>query len=488
MAQRRLGEVRAARLAKRAALVASGQVLYPSEARRTHRAADWHKQFVNLVAENTPVTVAGRVTGVRRHGRIVFVNVADPTGSVQLYMSADEVPSEIFTQLDYLDAGDFIQAAGSAGKTKRGTPTLVVREWHLLSKSIRPLPGRHFGLKDTEARLRQREVDLLLNPASAAVLHVRSRVTGWLRGRLSSDGYLEVETPILQATVGGAWAEPFTTHHKALGLDLHLRIAPELYLKRLLVGGFEKVFELGRVFRNEGIDRDHNPEFTMCELYWAYADYEDLMDYTEQLLAALVADVHTSDTLVYQREELMFTPPWPRVRYIDRMRQELGFDILAKKEPERYVAEFAKRRLAVPAVSSYVKLLDGLYKELVRPTFEQPTIVYDYPLEMAPLAKRSTQDERVAEQFQVIAAGVELIKAYTELNDPVEQRERFAQQKAARLAGDAEIAETDETYLQALELGMPPAAGLGLGVDRLVALLAGCSSIRETVAFPLLKP
>lgn len=486
MAQQRLSEIRAARLAKREALLAAGQVPYPSEARRTHRAADFQAQFAALAADHTTITVAGRVTALRHHGRLAFIDVTDPTGTVQLQLNAEDVPEELFGHLAYLDAGDFVQAAGQAGMSARGTPTLVVLEWHLLGKSIRPLPSAHFGLKDVELRLRQREVDLLLNSAASSVLQLRSRIITWLRERLAADGYFEAETPILQTVAGGALAQPFTTHHQTLDLDLYLRIAPELYLKRLLVGGFEKVFELGRVFRNEGTDRDHNPEFTMCELYWAYADYEDLMDYSEHLLNDLAQAVLEKNSDSEKRE--LFSPPWQRLRFTDALSENVGFDVLEEQGAERYVAEHEARGLPLPASRTYSKLLDSLYKELVRPQLTAPTILYDYPAATAPLAKRSTLDRRLAERFQVVVGGIELVNAYTELNDPVEQRERFAEQGRLRAAGDVEAAQADEAFLTALEFGMPPAAGWGLGIDRLVALLAGCSSIKETIAFPLLKP
>lgn len=486
MAEQRLSEIRAARLAKREALLAAGSVPYPSEARRTHRAADWHAQFSELLANQTPITVAGRVMALRHHGRLVFADLTDQTGTIQLQLTADSLPAESFAQISLLDLGDFLQAAGHAVFSERGAPTLAVREWHLLAKSIRPLPRGHFGFKDTEQRLRQREIDFLLNPRAADVLRLRSRVLACLRERLGKDGYLEIETPLLQPMAGGAAAQPFTTHHQALNLDLYLRIAPELYLKRLLVGGFEKVFELGRVFRNEGVDRDHSPEFTLCELYWAYADYEDLMDYSEQLLDDLAHMVLTEESDREKRD--MFRLPWSRVRFTDTLSELVGFDVLDEIKPERYVAVHEKRGLQLPKVCTYSKLLDNLYKELVRPTLTAPTILYDYPAATSPLAKRSTSDPRLVERFQCVAKGVELVNAYTELNDPVEQRERFAEQASARAAGDAEATETDEAFLTALEYGMPPAAGWGLGVDRLVALLAGCDAIKDTLAFPLLKP
>jgi len=488
MAEDRLEEIRAARLAKRQAMLDVGRVPYPAEARRTHTTARFLEQFKALQSESTPVTLAGRIVALRRHGGIAFADIGDASGEVQLQIASSGVPKEVFSRLEYLDTGDFIQAAGEAGLTERGSKVLVVSEFHLLSKSIRPLPDTWFGLKDQEKRYRRREIDLLLNREVRDVLALRSQVMDWLRGRLKKEGYLEVETPILQSLAGGAAARPFKTHHNALDVDLYLRIAPELYLKRLLVGGFEKVFELGRNFRNEGIDREHSPEFTMCELYWAYADYEDLMDLSELLLADLVREVTGSEDVRRSKTTISFATPWKRVRFVDRMSEVLGFDVLEKQDPNSYLSVYQERGLTIPEVQTYSRLVDELYKELVRPTLVQPTLVYDYPIESAPLAKGKVSEPRVAEKFQVVVGGKELVNAYTELNDPVEQRVRFETQQKDREAGDEEIADIDEVYLQALEYGMPPAAGWGLGVDRLVALVADAPSIRDTISFPLLKP
>ncbi|HLD26146.1 MAG TPA: lysine--tRNA ligase [Candidatus Andersenbacteria bacterium] len=477
MAEERLEEIRQARLGKRAAMLERGEVPYPAEARRSHTGAEFLEQFETLQADSVPVTLTGRIVSVRTHGSIAFVDIADFAAKVQLQLTQDDVPEEIFARLAALDAGDFIQASGEAAQSKRGSNVLRVGEFHILSKSIRPLPKTWFGLKDVETRYRQREVDLLLTEKAKEILRTRSRVLAWLREDMQRRGFIEVETPILQPIAGGALARPFATHHQALDMELYLRIAPELYLKRLLVGGFEKIFELGRNFRNEGIDREHNPEFTMCELYWAYADYEDLMDMTEELLSSLAATLSKND----------WEKPWRRERFVDKMSELTGFDVAEKQSPEEYIPLFATHNLELPHVRTYPKLLDALYKELWKPQLTEPTIVYDFPLPLAPLAKAKVVDARIAEKFQVVAQGVELVNAYTELNDPVEQRERFMVQQQQRDAGDEEIGKLDEAYLRALEYGMPPAAGWGLGVDRLVALLTEAGSIRETISFPLLK-
>ena len=488
MAEERLQEIRASRLKRREQLLTAGQVPYPSEARRTHTVAEIGADFDALSAAPEPIVVAGRVMNIREHGSVVFWDVRDATGALQIQLSKDEVPPDIFAQSRLLDVGDFIQAGGQLVRTKRGVETLLVAEWHILTKSIHPLPSAWHGLKDHEARFRQREIDLLLNDQARQVIETRSRLIAWLRGYLSKQGYLEVETPILQSIAGGAAARPFVTHHQALDIPLYLRIAAELYLKRLLAAGFEKVFEIDRRFRNEGIDRQHNPEFTMLESQWAYADYEDLMEFTEEALERLTHDLFQTTTFTWQDTDLSFARPFARERYVDMVSQRLGVDILTEKDPARYEAIFKRENLPLPEITTYYHLVDELYKELVRPSIVQPTIVYDYPAEMAPLAKRSQTDPRIAEKFQLVAAGVELNNCYTELNDPVLQREIFVAQQRERDAGNEEAQALDEEYLRALEYGVPPNAGWSLGIDRLVMLLTNSASIRDTIAFPLLKP
>lgn len=488
MAEERLEEIRDARLQRREALLAAGKAPYPAEVRRTHTIQDLLKQFETLLADASPLTVVGRVAAIRRHGGVAFIDLQDGTGKLQLQVNKADIDADHFTQLEQLDTGDFIEAAGKATLTQRGVQSLAITEWHIITKSIRPLPTAWFGLKDHEQRFRQREIDFLLNESSRTTLLTRSAVITWLREYFVGDGYLEIDTPILQSIAGGAAATPFTTHHEALDIPLYLRISAELYLKRLLVSGVEKVFEVGHYFRNEGIDRQHNPEFTMLESQWAYADYEDLMDFTDTLFERLLLTLHDSTTLTWQGESLSFSPPMPRHRYIDLVNTAVGIDILHNQDPKTYIALCHERGIELPATPTYPKLIDELYKSLVRPTLRQPTIIYDYPVQLAPLAKCSASDPRVAEKFQVVVAGMEIVNAYTELNDPVEQRQRFMEQMAARKAGDTEAQSLDEDYLRAQEYGMPPNAGWGLGVDRLVALMTDSPSIRDTITFPLLKP
>lgn len=488
MADTRLEEIRQGRLAKREQLVASGQVPYPSEVRRTHTLGDINTHFDALLDESTPVVLVGRVHAVRSHGSVVFIDLKDATGVLQLQVTKGAGASDLFERLDTVDVGDFIQATGELTRTTRGTNTLGVTELHVVSKSIRPLPTSWYGLKDHEARFRQREVDLLLNDSVKDVFVMRSRLIAWLRQYLVGQGYLEVTTPFLQPLAGGAAARPFQTHHNALDIPLYLRIALELYLKRLVVGGFEKVFEIGTCFRNEGVDRQHNPEFTMLELQWTYADYEDLMTFTEDLFEALVRELTGSTDVTWQGTVLSFDKPFSRQRYIGLVSERVGFDILTTKDAQPYVDVFTREHLEVPEPRTYSRLVDELYKELIRPGLVQPTLLYDYPAELVPLAKHAAHDKRIAEKFQFVVGGMELVNSYTELNDPVEQRRIFEEQQHAHEAGDREAHQIDEAYLRAMEYGMPPNAGWGLGVDRLVMLLADTSSIRDTLLFPLLRP
>lgn len=487
MANERLQEIRQARLTKRQELIDAGVRPYPAEARRTHTTAELLVSFEQLQADKQGVLIVGRVLAMRRHGAVSFIDVSDAYGKVQVQLSRENL-GDNYENTAMIDTGDFVQITGRAITTERGMQTLLADSWHWLAKNIRPLPDKRHGLKDPEKRYRRRALDLLQNEGSRWPIIVKSEAIDWLRKYLKEAGFLEVETPILQPQAGGAAAQPFVTHHNSLNTDLYLRIAPELYLKRLLVGGLERVFEIGRNFRNEGVDREHNPEFTMAEFYWAYADYEDLMDFTEQMISQLVKDVTGSFSLPRSNSTLEFATPWRRVKFFEIMQEVFGVDVLTQKEPGVYEAIFAERKLELPKVRTFNKLVDELYKEVIRPTLVQPTLLYDYPVELAPLAKTKAQDSRVAEVMQLVVSGMELVKAYSELNDPVEQRDRFISQQENRAQGDLEAAEIDEDYLRTMEYGMPPAGGWGMGIDRLATLLTNAPSIRDTIAFPLLKP
>lgn len=488
MAEQRLEEVRQNRLSKRQALIDANLPAYPAEVRRTHTVQEVLKKFTELLNDETVIILLGRITSIRRHGGVVFIDLADASGTIQVQITKDEIAAEFFERLEYLDTGDWVQVTGQPIVTKRAVNSVQAQAWHIISKSIRPLPDSWYGLKDHETRYRQREVDLLLNKKVREVFTMRSKVIGWLREYLTGDGYIEVETPVLQIVPGGATAKPFLTHHNALDIPLYMRIAAELYLKRLLVGGFEKVFEIGNRFRNEGIDRQHNPEFTMLESQWAYADYEDLMDFTERVLEKMVRELTGSTDVSWQGTVHSYAMPFKRINYIEILNKTLSVDVLAEKNPATYIEFFAKHDLELPQAPTYYQLVDELYKKLIRPTLIQPTLVHDYPIEMVPLAKAKVSDPRIAEKFQLVIEGMEINNCYTELNDPVRQREMFVSQEKNRAAGDAEAQKIDEEYLRAMEYGMPPNAGWSLGIDRLVMLLTDSPSIRDTILFPLLKP
>ena len=486
MAEERLEEIRALRLKKREELLAQGKAVYPAEVRRTVKLNELSDDFNNAVKAETAVVLLGRISAIRSHGSIAFIDIVDDGGKMQLQF-AEESLNNNFAELSKFDSGDFIEVIGIPVFSKRGEKTVMVTEFSMASKAIRPIPSTWFGLKDIELKSRQRELDLLTNPDTKEIVAKRSKTLSFIRSYLENKGFMEVETPMLQPIPGGTLAEPFSTHHNALNAELFLRIAPELYLKRLLVGGFEKVFEIGKNFRNEGVDKSHNPEFTMLEFYWAYADYEDLMDMAEDLLSKAAETITGSLDVPRGETTISFKTPFKRYSYSELIKERTGIDVLVEKDPAVYKAALKKHGITAPDVDNYGKLVDELYKEIVRPTLIEPTILYDYPVELVPLAKRKASNPAIAEMFQLVVAGMELVKAYSELNDPIEQRERFMEQQAERDKGDAEAHAIDESYLRALEYGMPPAAGFGLGIDRLVMLLTNSTHVRDIILFPLLK-
>ncbi len=486
MAEERLEEIRAQRLSKREELLKKGNLPYPSEVRRTSSVHEVTDTFDDRVRDASAVVLLGRIIAMRHHGAIAFADLADASGKIQLQFTQKNL-QERFEELSLFDTGDFLEATGIPGYSKRGEKTIVVTAFSMASKAIRPIPSTWFGIKDIEMRSRERELDLLANPDTRTAFAKRSALIKFLRTYLDEQGFIEVETPILQPIPGGTLAEPFSTHHNALDADLFLRIAPELYLKRLLIGGFEKVFEIGKNFRNEGVDKSHNPEFTMLEFYLAYADYEDLMDIAEDMISKAAQAVVGSSEVPWNDATISFHAPFTRLSFVDSIREHTGIDILEEKNPDAYLAAFIDHKITPPETQTYAKLVDELYKEIVRPTIIAPAILYDYPAELVPLAKRSLQDDRLVEMFQLVIAGMEIVKAYTELNDPVEQRQRFEEQQASRDKGDREAHAIDEAYLKAMEYGMPPAAGFGLGVDRLTMLLTNTSHLRDTILFPLLR-
>jgi lysyl-tRNA synthetase class 2 len=461
----------------------------PYRFERTAEAGPLHERYTALGAgEETEdeVSVAGRVMLNRPQGRLAFATLRDSSGQIQLF--ATEKLTEDFETFSKLSQGDWVGVHGRMVRTRKGELSVQVRQWVLLAEARRSFGDKWKGVTDVETRFRQREVDLWANERAGEILRLRSRVVSSLRRRLEEDGFVEVETPILHALAGGAAAKPFVTHHNALDADLYLRIAPELFLKRLVVGGFEKVFEIARVFRNEGLSPRHNPEFTMLELYQAYADYQDFMVLVEELVAGLAIEMRGTTKLTYQGGELDLTPPWRRATMAELVTEATG----AEASVHTPVDEL-RRRVAAAGVDpdpswGAGKLLLELYEKTTETELWGPIFVTDFPAEVSPLSRRHRDDPDLVERFEPIVAGRELGNAFSELVDPDDQRARFEAQAAARAAGDDEAMPVDEDYLRALELGLPPTAGLGIGVDRLVMLLADVANIREVIAFPTLRP
>jgi lysyl-tRNA synthetase class 2 len=429
-------------------------------------------------------SVAGRVAARRGQGKAAFIDVVDATGKIQIHARRDVLEAEAFDALIDVDLGDIVGVEGTAFKTRRGELSLRATRWTLLAKSLRPPPDKFHGLKDQELRYRHRELDLIANPETRDVFRKRGTTITAIREYLDAEGFVEVETPVLQPLYGGALARPFTTHHNALDRDLYLRIATELYLKRLIVGGIDRVYELGKDFRNEGISFKHNPEFTMLEWYEAYADYHDAAVRLETMVAGVAERVNGSTVVERDGAEIDLAPPWQRVTLRDAIRERTGIDILEHPTREQLAAAMDSE---AEAEEGWGKLVDGLFSKEVEPTLVQPTFVLDYPVEMSPFAKRHRDDQRLVERWEPIVAGFEIGNAFTELNDPDEQRRRFEQQADELRRGDQETQPFDEGYLEALEYGMPPTAGVGLGIDRLVMLLTGAKSLREVLLFPAMR-
>lgn len=447
-------------------------------------------ESVTRLALETPVSVAGRLRAVRGHGGSAFADLADESGKIQLFFSREALGEQKYGFLDLLDMGDFIFASGTLFKTEAGQLTVKVLDFSLLSKSLRPLPSSFYGLKDVEERYRQRYVDLNLNPQVRQVFKIRAQVIKTLRKHLDAEGFLEVETPVLQPLYGGATAKPFTTHHNALDANLFLRISDELYLKRAVVGGLEKVYEVGKDFRNEGMDREHNPEFTMLEFYWAYSSYEGLMEFSQNLLSRVVKEVSGTYVVEFEGQKINFEPPWEKITFRDVLIKYIGLDI-EKNRTEEEVLSFVKQKgikLDLKGVVGLAPLLDELYKKQVRPQLTGPLFLTDHPYQMRPLAKRKEDDPGKAASFQLLVCGRELINAYNELNDPLDQRARWEQEMKLADRGLAEYQILDEDYLRALEYGMPPTAGWGLGIDRFVAILTNNHTIKDVILFPTLRP
>ena len=424
--------------------------------------------------------VAGRLAARRGHGGAAFLDVVDRSGRLQVHARKDVLGDESFESLTSLDLGDLIGVDGTAFRSRRGELSLRATGWTLLAKSLRAPPDKFHGLEDVETRYRHRDLDLIANEEVRELFILRSKVVRAIRRWLDERGFLEVETPILQPLYGGALAQPFVTHHNSLDRDLYLRIADELYLKRLIVGGLERVYEIGKDFRNEGVSHKHNPEFTMLEWYEAYADYNDIASRLEELISYVAGEVGYDGPID-------FTPPWRRVKLADAIREETGLDVLALRDRDELVAAAKERGIDLDPGATWAKLVDELLSKHVEPKLEQPAFVLDYPKELSPFAKDHRSQPGLVERFECFAAGMEFANAFTELNDPDEQRARFEQQRADEAAGDDETQPYDEDYVRALEQGMPPTGGIGVGIDRLVMILSGRRSIREVVLFPAMR-
>lgn len=488
--EKELNEVLRIRREKLAALQEEGENPFAiTKFDRKDHALDITEQYAEF--EGKVVTVAGRLMSKRVMGKMSFADLQDGSGKIQLCVKRDEMGEEPYKKYKKLDIGDIVGVTGEVFTTQKGEISIRTSRVELLSKSLRPLPEKFHGLTNQDLRYRQRYVDLIMNPEVKRTFRTRSRIMTAIRNYLDSRGYMEVETPILNTIAGGAAARPFITHHNTLDIDMYLRIAPELYLKRLVVGGFEKVYEMGRLFRNEGMDVKHNPEFTTIELYQAYADYVDMMDLTEDMIRSVAQEVLGTTVITYQGEEIDLGKPWTRITMIDAIKKYTGADFRSTANAEE--AEALAKSLGVPFDEEGEKLSKGeiislVFEEKVEEQLVQPTFITEYPVEISPLAKRFADNPDFTERFEVFITRREFGNAFSELNDPIDQKERFMKQVEKREKGDDEANMMDEDYVNALEYGLPPTGGLGIGIDRLVMLLTDSSSIRDVLLFPTMKP
>jgi lysyl-tRNA synthetase class 2 len=484
---------RDARRGRLEALRAAGVDPYPARVGPRESIASVRGRFSerdaeSLEKENEPVAVVGRVVALRSFGKLVFATLLENGERLQISARKAETTPECFGFVKKLDVGDFVRVVGPLWRTKSDELTVDVREVEMLAKGLRPLPEKWHGLSDVEARFRQRYLDLLVNEEARRAALLRSRIVTAMRAFLDERGFLEVETPVLQPIYGGAAARPFTTHHNAYDQTLYLRISDELYLKRLVVGGIDRVYEIGRVFRNEGVSRKHNPEFTMMECYQAYADYSDMMDLTQAMVQSIAERAIGGSRIEFGGQEIDLAGEWPRIPLRDAIARETGIDILEHDALPALRAACEAKGLPPGDAPTWGRLVDDLFSEHVEPKLIQPTFITDYPVELSPLAKRSTSDPRLVERFEPFLGGMEIGNAFSELNDPDDQRERLEASRRDLDAGDEEAHPLDEDYLVALEVGLPPTGGLGIGVDRLAMVLADAPTLREVVAFPHMRP
>ncbi len=484
-----INELREERLKKLKRLSDAGFSAFPIESGLTHTLDQVSVEFDRLVEKKSELVIGGRIMAKRGQGGLFFVDLFDGTGQLQSVLKRDtmvEVDFDLFEET--VDLGDFVSVSGALFTTKRGEKSIEVKTWKMLAKSLRPLPEKWHGLQDTEERFRRRYLDTLMNEEVRNRFITRSKIVTEIRSFLNKANFLEVETPVLQPLAGGANAESFDTHHNALDIDLHLRIAPELYLKRLLVGGFPKVYEIGRCFRNEGIDTTHNPEFSMLEFYEAFADAAKHRAFVAELLRSVVQNVFGGLKIKSDEGEIDFSQPFEVISYYDLLKKHA---LVANPEtitPAEALLKAKQFGAEIKPTEPLPKILDAIYKKACRPKLIQPTYIVDYPASFFPLAKRKTDNPELLDAFQLVVGGVEVVKAFSELNDPIDQRERFADQEKDKAAGDTEAQVTDEDFLEAMEHGMPPCGGVGIGIDRLTMLLTNTKNIREVILFPTLRP
>ena len=486
MSDQELHELMQIRLEKIKDLRSRGIEPYGGRFERTKLALAIKDEFESL--EGQEVRVAGRIMAKRGHGKAGFANLQDPSGIIQLYFKSDDLGEEQYELYEKCDIGDIVGIWGKVFRTRRGEISVAVARMVYLAKSLNPLPEKWHGLKDVELRYRQRYLDLIVNPGVREVFTRRSQIIRSIRRYLDGQEFLEVETPMMQPIAGGAAARPFITHHNALNMDLYLRIAPELYLKRLLVGGLEKVYEINRNFRNEGISTKHNPEFTMVEMYQAYGDYEVMMELAENMIYHVVMEVIGNPVVEYQGTSLDFTPPWERITMMDAIKEYSGIDLTSVQDDQEARNLAQSLGLPIDKHATRGEIINTIFEEKVEPHLVQPTFIYSYPVEISPLAKRNQDNPQLTDRFEIFIMNRELGNAFSELNDPIDQRGRFESQMKKRSEGDSEAHMMDEDYLNALAYGMPSAGGMGIGIDRLVMLLTDSPSIRDVILFPTLRP
>ncbi|HOK00810.1 MAG TPA: lysine--tRNA ligase [Candidatus Pacearchaeota archaeon] len=483
-----IDEIRKKRIEKLKKINDAGFFAYPISTKRNYRIKDAIKDFSSLSRSKKEIVLAGRILSLREHGSIVFSDIYDGSDKIQILFRKNILGEKSYQFfLDNFDIGDFIEARGTLFKTKTKEKTLEVNDYKILAKSLLPLPEKWHGLKDVEERFRKRYLDLIFNQEVKKKFELRSLIIKEIRNFLDKEGFIEVETPILQPVYGGASARPFKTHLNALNIDLYLRIAPELYLKRLLVGGFEKIYEIGKCFRNEGMDKNHNPDFTMIEFYWAYADYKQLMKLTEKLFSYILKKAFKKNEITFDNKKINFKTPWQRIEFNDLIKKYTKINLDEINE-ESLKKEAIKLGIMLEKGDEKAQIADKIYKKYCQINLWQPTFVIHHPVGMAPLAKKLEENPKKLARFQLVAGGIELVNAFSELNDPIEQRERFKEQEKIFKKGFEEAQRMDEDFLEALEYGMPLAAGFGMGIDRLIALLTDSHSIREVILFPTMRP